>query len=49
VVFTESKETGDYIYEALIDEFPGQVMFYSSTGGRHTDKKLTSIIQFQEI
>lgn len=42
VVFTESKETGDYIYEALIDEFPEQVMFYSSTGGRHTDKKLTS-------
>jgi len=42
VVFTESKETGDYIYEALIDEFPGQVMFYSSTGGRHSDKKLTS-------
>jgi superfamily II DNA or RNA helicase len=42
VVFTESKETGDYIYEALIDEFPGQVMFYSSTGGRHSDKKTTS-------
>jgi superfamily II DNA or RNA helicase/HKD family nuclease len=42
VVFTESKETGDYIYEALIDEFPSKVMFYSSTGGRHTDKKLTS-------
>lgn len=42
VIFTESKETGDYIYEALIDEFPNQVMFYSSTGGRHTDKKLTS-------
>ncbi len=42
VVFTESKETGDYIYEALIDVFPGQVMFYSSTGGRHTDNKLTS-------
>lgn len=42
VVFTESKETGDYIYEALIDEFPEQVMFYSSTGGRHTDKKLIS-------
>jgi len=42
VVFTESKETGDYIYEALIDEFPNQVMFYSSSGGRHSDKKLTS-------
>ncbi len=42
VVFTESKETGDYIYESLIDEFPGQVMFYSSTGGRHSDNKLLS-------
>lgn len=42
VIFTESKETGDYIYEALIDEFPDQVMFYSSKGGRHSNKKLTS-------
>jgi len=42
VIFTESKETGDYIYEALQDEYKGKVMFYSSTGGRHTDKKLTS-------
>ena len=42
VVFTESKETGDYLYEHLIDEFPGQVMFYSSEGGRHTEKQLTS-------
>jgi superfamily II DNA/RNA helicase/HKD family nuclease len=42
VVFTESKETGDYIYEALLSEFPGKVMFYSSKGGRHTDKKLIS-------
>lgn len=42
VVFTESKETGDYIYEALLDEFPNQVMFYSSKGGRHSDKKLHS-------
>jgi superfamily II DNA or RNA helicase/HKD family nuclease len=42
VIFTESKETGDYIYEALMDEFSGEVMFYSSSGGRHTDKKMTS-------
>ena len=42
VIFTESKETGDYIYEALHDAFPGKVMFYSSTGGRHTNKELTS-------
>lgn len=42
IVFTESKETGDYLFESLIDEFPGQVMFYSSKGGRHTNKKLLS-------
>lgn len=42
VIFTESKETGNHIYEALQDEFNGKVMFYSSTGGRHTDKNLTS-------
>lgn len=42
VIFTESKETGDYLYEALLNEFPEKVMFYSSTGGRHTSKNLTS-------
>ena len=42
VIFTESKETGDYIYENLIDVFPGQVIFYSSKGGRHSDINLTS-------
>lgn len=42
VIFTESKETGDYIYEVLQKEFKGKVMFYSSKGGRHTDLKLTS-------
>ena len=42
VIFTESKETGDYLYESLIDEFPEKVMFFSSTGGRHTDKETNS-------
>lgn len=42
VVFTESKETGDYLYESLIEAFPEKVMFYSSIGGRHTNEKLTS-------
>lgn len=42
VIFTESMETGDYLYENLIKVFPKQVMFYSSKGGRHTDEKLTS-------
>ncbi|PUV22535.1 helicase-related protein [Sphingobacterium athyrii] len=42
VIFTESKETGDYLYEILQEEFPSKVMFYSSTGGRHTNKRLKS-------
>ncbi len=42
VIFTESKETGDYIFEKLFDEFPNEVMFYSSSGGRHTNKNLQS-------
>ncbi len=42
IIFTESKETGDYLYENLLPQFPGQVMFYSSEGGRHTDMSLTS-------
>ena len=39
VVFTESKETGEYIFEALNNEFPDKVMFYSSQGGKHSDTK----------
>jgi superfamily II DNA/RNA helicase len=42
VIFTESKETGDYIFEALLKEFPNKVLFYSSKGGRHTNNKITS-------
>ena len=42
IIFSESKETGDYLYESLIDVFPQEVMFYSSNGGRHTDKQQTS-------
>lgn len=42
VIFTESKETGDYLYDNLIDIFPKQVMFYSSKGGRHQNKTLLS-------
>lgn len=42
VLFTESKETGDYLYEKLLPIFPEKVLFYSSKGGRHTDLKLTS-------
>ena len=42
IIFTESKETGDYIFEALLKEFPSKVLFYYSKGGRHTDKTTMS-------
>jgi len=34
VVFTESKETGDYLFEALNAQCPGKVLFFSSRGGQ---------------
>ena len=33
IIFTESKETGGYLYENLNRVFPDEVMFYSSRGG----------------
>jgi len=33
VVFTESKETGDYLFEEINRQYPGRVMFFSSQGG----------------
>lgn len=42
VIFTESKETGDYLFENLFKEFPKKVMFYSSKGGRHDSPTLLS-------
>ena len=42
IIFSESKETGEYLYENLNEAFPEEVMFYSSNGGRHTNKQTTS-------
>jgi superfamily II DNA/RNA helicase len=42
VIFTESKETGDYLFENISGVFPGKVMFYSSKGGKHTNSDITS-------
>ena len=42
VIFTESKETGDYLFEKLLHVFPKKVMFYSSKGGRHENLQLVS-------
>jgi superfamily II DNA/RNA helicase len=33
IVFTESKETGEYLYRNLQRKFPGEVMFFCSIGG----------------
>ena len=35
IVFTESKETGEYLYEKLINIFQSKVLFYSSHGAKH--------------
>lgn len=34
IIFTESKETGEYLFELLNREFPGEALFFSSQGGR---------------
>ncbi len=34
IIFTESKETGDYLFEEIDRQYPGRVMFFSSQGGR---------------
>ncbi|MCK4394289.1 helicase, partial [Candidatus Bipolaricaulota bacterium] len=35
VIFTESKETGEYLHKNLNSDFPNEVLFYSSQGGRY--------------
>jgi superfamily II DNA/RNA helicase/HKD family nuclease len=43
VVFTESKETGEYLYNTLNRLFPGKTLFYSSAGSLYENtKKSTS-------
>jgi len=34
LVFTESKETGEYLFDQINHQYPGKVMFFSSEGGR---------------
>lgn len=34
IIFTESKETGEYLFKNLNSLYPDQVMFFSSQGGR---------------
>ena len=37
VIFTESKETGEYLFEKINRRFPNEVLFYSSQGGRYAE------------
>lgn len=41
VIFTESKETGDYLFEKINRQYPGRVMFFSSQGGRTGNPAVT--------
>ncbi|MCX5824150.1 MAG: helicase-related protein [Deltaproteobacteria bacterium] len=40
LVFTESKETGAYLYRRLQREFAGEVIFFCSTGGLYEGREL---------
>ena len=39
VVFTESKETGEYLFKNLNKHLPLRVLFYSSVGGLYGDEE----------
>lgn len=41
IIFTESKETGDYLFKNLNNHFSGEVLSYSSQGGEYRDGKKT--------
>ena len=42
VVFSESKETGDYLQDQLNKEFPNKVLSYSSEGGTLSGARKTT-------
>lgn len=42
IIFTESKETGDHLYNNLNGYYPGKVMFYSGQGGRYEGAQQSS-------
>lgn len=41
LIFTESKETGAYLYEHLRSEYGNEVIAYASNGGRHDGQSLS--------
>lgn len=41
LIFTESKETGEYLYRHLNDRFGDEAIFYASQGGQHDGHSLS--------
>jgi len=41
VIFTESRETGEYLFDHLNRQYPGEVLFFSSRGGQIDDGNLS--------
>jgi len=41
IIFTESKETGEYLFEEINQQYPSRVMFFSSQGGRTGNPAVT--------
>lgn len=44
IIFTESKETGDYLFENLNKHFPDEGLFYSSDGGLLSDGRIVTSV-----
>ncbi len=44
IVFTESAETGSYLYQKLDEQFPNKVMFYSSGGGQFQERGVSKAL-----
>nr|WP_278279261.1 helicase-related protein [Syntrophomonas palmitatica] len=50
IVFTESKETGEYLLHHLDQKYPGKIFFYSSSGGlRHSGDSCSGANQAKDI
>ena len=44
IIFTESKETGEYLYRNLDKHFHGKALFYSSLGGLYGEKEINNTL-----
>ena len=44
IIFTESKETGEHLYQNLDIHFPGKTLFFSSSGGLYRGQKIDNAI-----